>query len=199
MARGVTERCNALKADGTWCHQQPGWGTSHPGVGKCRWHLGNTANVIKSAQDQMARLEVANLGLPQDVHPHEALLFCVRSAYSIVTWLQAKIQSMDDEQELTQTVHGPEGPMKIERSIWVEMYQDALSDLARFSKLALDAGVEERQVRIAEKQARAMTSLVEAIFDRLEVAPRARARIVQEVMAELPETAGYLVDHADAS
>lgn len=48
--------CNARKTDGSgYCKHEAGWGTDHPGVGRCKFHLGNTENhekkVISDLED----------------------------------------------------------------------------------------------------------------------------------------------------
>jgi hypothetical protein len=36
------EHCNARKDDGTLCEQRAGWGTTHPGEGRCKLHGGSS-------------------------------------------------------------------------------------------------------------------------------------------------------------
>jgi len=47
--------CNARKTDGSgYCQHEAGWGTDHPGHGRCRFHGGNTEsqekNIIKKLE-----------------------------------------------------------------------------------------------------------------------------------------------------
>jgi hypothetical protein len=43
------EKCNARRTDGSgYCGQPAGWGTDHNGVGRCKFHCGNTPNQEKN-------------------------------------------------------------------------------------------------------------------------------------------------------
>lgn len=186
--------CNARLPNkpGAYCRHRAGAGTDHIGAGRCKRHGGATPVLRDKAKREMAMREVRFFGLPRDIDPHEALLHTVRSAYAMTVWLQAKIQSMDSDRELTQTVWGEEGPSKVERSVWVELYQDALKDLNKFAKIAVDAGVEERRVQMAERQGQKMTEFMDRVFEQLDVPPRRRAEIVRAAIEELPEHAEVL-------
>ena len=50
------EYCNARKTDGSgYCKHEAGWGTDHPGVGRCKFHGGSTPdqekNIIEELED----------------------------------------------------------------------------------------------------------------------------------------------------
>ena len=48
------EYCNARKTDGSGhCKHEAGWGTDHPGVGRCKFHLGNTENHEKKVLNDL--------------------------------------------------------------------------------------------------------------------------------------------------
>ena len=49
-------------------------------------------------------------------------------------------------------------------SVWVELYQEERRMLARVCKMALDAGVAERHVRVAEAQGELFASTIKAIL-----------------------------------
>lgn len=58
------EYCNARKTDGSgYCQHEAGWGTEHPGHGRCRFHGGNTKtqeqNVIDKLSDAASDAAVA--------------------------------------------------------------------------------------------------------------------------------------------
>jgi hypothetical protein len=49
-------------------------------------------------------------------------------------------------------------------NLWVKLYQEERDRLVRVAKAAIDAGVEERQVRLAEGQAQQLAQVIRAIL-----------------------------------
>jgi hypothetical protein len=49
-------------------------------------------------------------------------------------------------------------------SVWIEMYQEERRMLARVCKMALDAGVAERQVRVAEAQGELLAGVIKSML-----------------------------------
>lgn len=72
----------------------------------------------------------------------------------------------------------------------VDDYRRWLSEHARACKLALDAGVEERQIQLAERQARNIVSAVQAALDALELTAEQAAKAPQVVANLLRAVAG---------
>lgn len=74
-------------------------------------------------------------------------------------------------------------PLAGQHEYWVER-------CARFAKLAIDSGVEERRVQIAESHAAAMVAAVQSSFDALDLTPEQAAKAPQVVAALLRAIAG---------
>lgn len=72
----------------------------------------------------------------------------------------------------------------------VREYFTWLSEHARVCKLALDAGVEERQVRLAEQQAQSIVTAVQAALDALELTPEQAAKAPDVIASLLRAVAG---------
>lgn len=52
--REPDEYCNARKTGGEgYCQHEAGWGTDHPGAGRCKFHGGNTPNQEKGLVEQL--------------------------------------------------------------------------------------------------------------------------------------------------
>jgi hypothetical protein len=49
-------------------------------------------------------------------------------------------------------------------NVWVRLHQEWHDRLVRVAKTAIDAGVEERQVRLAEAQAQRLAAVIRAIL-----------------------------------
>lgn len=48
------EYCNGRKTDGSgYCQHEAGWGTDHPGVGRCKFHGGSTENYEKKIINEL--------------------------------------------------------------------------------------------------------------------------------------------------
>jgi hypothetical protein len=70
--RSMHDLCGAKKKNGELCRAYAGQGTDHPGVGRCKFHLGNAPNLKKHAAKQQKRMVV--FGAPIPIDPNQALL-----------------------------------------------------------------------------------------------------------------------------
>ena len=87
--------CGALTGDNLPCRRAKGHGTAHPGVGRCKFHGGNSPDVIKAALRVKAERAVATYGLPLNIDPHVALLHEVQRTAGHVLWLQQRIRTLE--------------------------------------------------------------------------------------------------------
>lgn len=168
---GCREYCSAKTRSGGSCKRPAGWGTQHVGIGACKLHGGSVPNHMKHAQKIQAERAVATLGLPRDVAPHVALLEEVHRAAGHVAWIGEIVGRMQEKelvQGVTKAIRHPDGTQTVEAqaaiSVWVKLYHDERDRLVRVSKAALDAGVAERFVRLAEQEAQHLASVVKAIL-----------------------------------
>lgn len=148
------------------CCLMAGWGTEHPGIGHCKWHGGNSPNGIKHAKQQEALDELAEFKLEQirtfghdvDIDPVTALTQEVRRGAGVVKYLAEKVADLPESELFTQTVHGMiTNPL-------IGLYQHERGMLVQAAKIALAAGVAERQVKLAEDQGRLMATLIMAVL-----------------------------------
>lgn len=165
---------------GSPCQKPAGWGTEHLGRGTCRLHGGNLPGVVKHWAQAMAEEEMAvNVRgmfdeIPE-VDPREALLMCVRMSAAQVSYYAWRVQLLDPDDlvsasikdvatasgKVVQIVQGPS------LSIWQGLLDDAVATLARYSKQALDAQIDERLVATAEKIGDQLSRLIRGILDDL--------------------------------
>jgi hypothetical protein len=131
----------------------------------------------------MAEQRMRTYGSPIDVEPHVALIEEVRRTAGHVAWLNEVVserlhegdgylESIDDNGKRTLRAKSglkqQDTSGKFEKpSVWVEMYQTERQMLARVCKMALDAGVAERQVQLAEKQGELLAGAIKAILEGL--------------------------------
>jgi hypothetical protein len=186
-------RCGAKTRSGRACVYSAGRGTDHLGYGNCHLHGGASPSGIKHAANIAAR----HLAIEVDMEPHDALLWCVRVAAGEVAFFTRKISELEEQQLVVQQATtkskmlrvGAEddvedsgellGVEELERTestaahlhIWVEGRAHAVDRLAKFAKMALDAGVEERRVRLAETLSSELSDLFAAVFAELGLTP----------------------------
>lgn len=162
-------QCIAHRRDGTQCHNH-----AIRGAHVCRMHGGTAPQVQAAARRRLeaeqAAEAVVTFGLPRDVDPHVALLEEVHRTAGHVAWLASKIGDFDSDGELVQMNVGPGGALQVVPSVWVELYQTERIHLARVCKAALDAGVAERQVRLAEQQGQLLAQVIQGVLQDLGVA-----------------------------
>jgi hypothetical protein len=196
------DRCLATTHQtGKPCDHEAGWGTVHPGWGSCKQHGGSTRNQVASClramQMDAAERAVATLGLPVDVDPQTALLHLVQATAGHHAWL-GQVVAAQDADALVQTVTGPGGATHERPSVWMELYGDYSDRLAKFSKMAVDAGVAERLVSQAEQLGEVLAEALRAIAADSELAltpaqmaalPQVTHRVLGQ-LAALTETTG---------
>jgi hypothetical protein len=131
--------CNARRRRGGRCHLPAGWGTRHVGRGPCRKHLGNVPNVIRHhARAEAMEFVVGQLGAAVQIDSLEAAVRAVELANGVVEFWRVELWSAVQEQR---------DPTPTQ----IEGYRMALTDLARITKLASDAGVADRLAEITER------------------------------------------------
>lgn len=167
-------RCGARKRQGEGtCEQPAGWGTDHVGIGYCKLHGGKTPGHAKSAQTEVARRAVETYGLPREIAPDRALLEEVHRTAGHVAWLGRTVADLDD---LTQWGQAGRAP-----SVWVEIYQRERAHFVRVAKTALDAGIAERQVRLAERYGDMLADVIDGLLDGLDLTNDQRAKVPELV------------------
>lgn len=160
------QRCNAdisSKGRADRCKHPKGFGTKHLGWGRCKHHGGCT----KSGELAAAREELAAshqlFGQSVDVDPGEGLLQEVARANGFIRFIERCLQDkgIDDA-----TIQDP-ARLVLEMSdagwqaqAWIKLWQEERVHFARVCKMALDAGIAERSLRIIEQFADLISDLV---------------------------------------
>ena len=141
----------------------------------CVAHGGRAPQVRKAAAKRVAieqaRREVARLGLSTDADPLDALLEQVREAHSNVAMYRLAIESLgmhvgDGGVAVATRVPGVARSPALPH-VLVAMYDQERERLVRFAKICVDAGVEDRIVRVVEGQAEMAWQAVAAGLDAL--------------------------------
>jgi hypothetical protein len=158
--------CGAKKKSGELCRAFAGQGTEHPGVGRCRFHLGNTKAHRKHAVKLKAEQEVQRartFGQKIPVEPTEAMLSVLHLSAGQLAWLHDELAAQTDKRSF-------------DGQVLMRLWNDERDRVARISKAALDAGVAERQVKLAERYGETLAGVLRAIFYDPELALTAAQR-----------------------
>lgn len=174
-AAGHDGKCGGRKRDGSGdtCTQTAGWGTDHPGIGRCKLHGGNTPNHITAARAEQARRDVETYGLPRDIAPALALLEEVHRTAGHVAWLGSKVRELDEDalvwgttEEVEKTA-GTDTTRAAKPNPWLVLYQQERKHLVEVSAKAIAAGCSERLVQLQEKQGVLLGEVIRRTSDAL--------------------------------
>lgn len=193
---GGRPACGAVKRGGGTCRVLAGRGTDHPGIGACKHHGGNTPNHRRAAGREIAIQAVQTYGLPTDIAPADALLREIARTNGHVLWLEEQIRALAPEDLVwglakrerinASEFSGVNETEAAQINTWVDLYQRERRHLVDVCRVAIAAGIAERQVKIAERQAQLMVTAITASLVRLGLdptAPEVRIVIAEEIRA----------------
>lgn len=193
-------KCGARKRQGEGCCRRPaGWGTSHPGTGRCKLHGGATVSHRDAAAEAIAREAVITYGLARDIPATDALLEEVHWTAGHVAWLRERVAELEPEalvwgvteesdQQATE-FPGTNTTRAAKPNVWLQLYREERKHLVDVTKAAISAGIEERRVKLAEAQGALLNSVLRRIFDRLDLTPEQRSLLPLVVPEELRRAA----------
>ena len=174
------EQCGGAKRSGGLCAQTAGWGTSHPGVGRCKLHGGSTPSHERSATRELARRECLSFGLKVEIDPASALIEEVWRTQAQVEFyegLVAELPIHPEPDEKTEVKGGKDdGKVEWKRGragiygrdyhvsgiptgdakphVLVVLYNEERKHLAAVTTAALKAGVAAARVQLEREQAK---------------------------------------------
>lgn len=190
--------CGAKTRNGGTCKRRAGAGTEHLGYGRCANHTGSTPNGERSAAREAGREIASEMQLLSStgvaIEPAEALLACVRMAWAEVQFFNLQIDRLELSDATVrprqQAMGGKDAVVedlqqREQLHLWIVERQRAMDRLARYSRLALDAGVAERQVRIAEQLGAQLGGILQRILGALSLTPEQQQLVPTIVRREL--------------
>jgi hypothetical protein len=151
------------------CTLPAGCGTLHPGTGPCRRHGGNS----RRERTTGALMTAHAIARVLDVDPWEVLEVAMRRAYGWAAWYQGMIATAESDDDLR-----PGGS----HYDWVKAAERTTEQAIRYAKMALDAGVAERQVQQVELQGQLIAQVLSATLHELGMddATEIQARVIME-------------------
>lgn len=181
--------CGAKKKDGTTCRMWAGAGTDHKGMGRCKWHLGNTGTHRMHAIKEQAIQHAAVNSI--EVTPGQAIQAVLNEAAGTWAWLMAMAGSLSEDQTVEEGAIG--GPRL---NMWMRLKDEGADRLAQIAKTAASMGISERQLQMAEAQTAMIGELLEGVMDRIELTAEQRRAVGPAIRAALPELTGVAADDA---
>jgi len=160
--------CGKLQRDGRVCYVPAGTGTAHVGVGACFRHDSQVERAAGAwaVAHQMARI--------LDISPWDALLLAVRRAAAWAAFYDTKLAEVQDDDELR-----PGGSAHD----WVKAAERVNDKLARYSKMAVDAGVAQLLVQQARTEGEQVARVLNAAMAAVELT-RDQERTMRRALAD---------------
>jgi hypothetical protein len=202
IAEGSEPMCGANGADGK-CKRLAGFGTDHLGIGKCYRHGGAMESGLRAvAKTELRMLAGDPLVL---VDPGEALLWCVTLAAQDLAWTNHMIMQLEKATHRPTTTEtgyssekGKHRSKKLEPRVldgYILERHKAEERLARFAKMALDAGVQERAIALAEKMGDVIADAIGGILTDLNVDVKKAAPIIEGHLRRAEAASGVSTQH----
>jgi hypothetical protein len=167
-------------------------------------HFGATPSAQTHAATEAAQAALTRLGLPRAVAPQRALLETVWEAAGNVAFLREQAGALGLDLTLkaaevavrpssgevtadgeTQDFSGHVVTIREDARAVIKLYGEWCDRLAKYAKAAVDAGIAEREIRIAEGEAAQIVRVIEATLSGLNLTPEQRAQGRQIATGEL--------------
>lgn len=155
------------------CTQAAGWGTPHPGVGRCKLHGGSTPSHVAAAQrvqaEQLVQSLVWDLDAPPITDPVPALQSLAGRLDNAARVLGARLDDEGLELDSATAV------------VWARILRELRQALEGMERL----GIAHRQVELAQGQAELVMAGLLAVLELLGPSAGDRERAVQVFLGKL--------------
>lgn len=141
-------------------------------------------------REWLGRVDDRFMGTAVDMDPYDALLWAIRLSAGEVAYCDAQISRLHEdelfERPLRQTyMQMPSGAFELVEekrdpevvTRWHSLRRDAADRMARYAKMAIDAGIDERRVAVAERVADILAPLLENLAEDLNLSAKQRAKL----------------------
>jgi hypothetical protein len=137
----------------------------------------------------LERVEDRFMGTPTDIHPLDGLNQAIRITWGEVRYCDEQIRKLHEDELFerplsVKEVEMGDGLWSVEQkrdteqiSRWQQLRATSVERLARFSKMALDVGLEERQMQLAEREATMIARYFEAVMGDLDLTEEQRSKL----------------------
>lgn len=181
--------CGAMKSDGeTRCKLKKGFGTDHPGTGRCKYHGGNLPTHKKAAAVEEARRLLRSLTGSAPIDPNEALIQAIaRSNAKVMFWDEYIVgRSLTLHEEESLPADEAIDPLDPKTAVALNHLAQAEDQLSRIARNSVDLGLKERQVALLEGMSLMIVKVFRASLASLGMSPEqiesAQPHIRQQLM-----------------
>ena len=155
------------------CQNIAGKGTSHVGYGLCSKHGGTSPTNIKHAETLAVTAACHKLGAPVSTNPFDSIKQLEAEAMGYVEYFRRQVQALDPDMVWVRPSSILRRPLNIgkdgedpgvqveemtsapvELNVAIKAHRQAMEDLRKISKTAIDAGVAVTLVQLQEKRER---------------------------------------------
>ncbi len=175
---------NKRQQEGT-CRRPAGYGTSHPGIGRCKYHGGSTPTHVASVELSQAKSVAQLFGVPREVHPVDGLMeeywrtaglidvyeaMCMQLLPSDVVWGVQSVEESNTVQPVdsfgsdggSDSLTPPERKTKSGTAvnIWVKLLNEERDRFARLGTEILKLDLASRQVEYSASQTAALAGVL---------------------------------------
>jgi len=171
-------RCTATaKGTGERCKRRPIVGGT-----VCAKHGGASPQVKAAAKRNRdratAQAKLTQLGRPRAIDPHAALLEELHRTAGLVEWLGQQVAALKQDELTWGTVRETHGAHQDEGEksrtvkqagvhVMVKLWQEERRNFVVVARACIDAGIEERRVRLEEAAGQQLASVVRTVLDRM--------------------------------
>lgn len=163
----VVGRCGARLRGGRRCREESGANTDHPGTGPCWRHdetavtkAGSGAGAMESSGELMA--PGTQPGDIVQVEGHHAMVWSVWLAAGDVAFWQNYLKDLPNNPELN--------TVDVQMEAF-EQLRRANKEMRQAAKSALDAGLSERHIQLAERMAGILSQFGKELANNLQLTP----------------------------
>lgn len=179
---GRDRYCGGVKRQGEGtCTRPAGWGTSHPGFGRCKLHGGSTASHVAAAQEKQAEVAIASLwpGLASATPVKDPVDQMERLAGALTSMLDKVGEKVNKLDHLAagERLTGLRGELVLLDKVAGHL-RALLADMARL-------GIAERHVQLEQERAQMVTAAFLAAIAVVQLLPADRDLVVRTFLEQL--------------
>ena len=180
--------------EGGNCTRPAGWGSPHPGIGRCKLHGGNVPSSVKAAQRIMAEEAARTFGLPiKGVPASVAILDEFAWIMGHLSWLREKVQEIEPEalvwgltgedHKSTGEFPGVDKKFQAAPNVWLKLYLEQHRLFLDYVKVIETLKIQQAQLDLADRISVVIASRIRVFTAQLALSPEQAALIPNALAA----------------